>query len=170
MYIRAAKDSDLPAILAIFNHAIETSISIWIDTPVTLKERQTWFASRQADGFPVLVAEENEVIGFGSFGIFRPYEGFRNTVEHSVYVAENAQGRGVGKALLVKLIERARSDGKRIIVGAVDSRNEASLSLHRSMDFTETGRMPRLGEKRGQLLDMVLFQKELIEPIGPPTA
>ena len=77
----------------------------------------------------------------------------------------------MGKALLVKLIERARSDGKRIIVGAVDFRiNQASLSLHRSMDFTETGRMPRLGEKRGQLLDMVLFQKELIEPIGPPTA
>ena len=161
MHIRIARESDLPAILAIFNHAIETSISIWIDTPVTLKERQLWFASRQADGFPIFVAEENEVIGFGSFGKFRPYEGFRNTVEHAVYVAENAQGRGVGRALLAKLIERARSDGKRVIVGAVDSRNQVSLALHRSMGFVETSRMPRVGEKRGQLLDMVLLQKEL---------
>ncbi len=167
MQIRAARESDHPAILAIFNHAIETSMSIWIDTPVTLEERQMWFASRQANGFPVLVAEENEVIGFGSFGVFRPYEGFRNTVEHSVYIAENAQGRGAGKALLAALVERARNDGRRVIVGAVDSRNEASLALHRSMGFTETGRMPRLGEKRGQLLDMVLFQKELTGPIGP---
>jgi len=163
MDIRVARETDLPAILAIFNHAIATSISIWIDTPVTLKEREIWFASRRAEGFPVFVAVDNEVLGFGSFGVFRPYEGFRNTVEHSVYVSEKSRGLGVGRALLTTLIERARADGKRVIVGAVDSRNEASLALHRSLGFVETGRMPRLGEKWGQLLDMVLFQKELLE-------
>jgi phosphinothricin acetyltransferase len=161
MHIRPATEADLLAILTIFNRAIETSLTIWVETPATLEERHAWFSARRAQGFPVLVAEDNGVLGFGSFGPFRPYEGFRITVEHSVYVSEQARGRGVGRALLAALIDEARSSGKRVIVGAVDSTNDVSLAMHRSMGFVETGRMPRIGEKRGHRLDMVLLQKEL---------
>ena len=161
MHIRPATEADLPAIVDIFNESIRDSLAVWIETPATIEERRTWFAGRRKLGCPVLVADDGGVLGFGSFGPFRPYEGFRKTVEHSVYVAADARGRGAGKALLAALIAEARQSGKRIIVGAVDSQNAVSLALHHAMGFVETGRMPHVGEKRGQVLDMVLLQKEL---------
>jgi L-amino acid N-acyltransferase len=167
MEIRAARDADVAEINSIFNHEVEHSAPVWIETPVTLVERREWLAARRADGFPVLVAEaEGVVLGFGSYGTFRLYEGFRSTVEHSVYVASAARGKGVGRALLAALIDSARGQGKKVIVGAVDSQNEASLSLHRAMGFVETGRMPRIGEKWGKRRTMVLLQKELAESAG----
>jgi len=164
MEIRPARDTDVAEITAIFNHEVEHSAPLWIETPVTVAERREWLAARHADGFPVLVAEaDGHVIGFGSYGTFRLYEGFQGTVEHSVYVATTARGKGVGRALLAALIDSARRQGKKVIVGAVDSENEASLSLHRAMGFLETGRMPRIGEKWGKRRTMVLLQKDLVE-------
>jgi L-amino acid N-acyltransferase len=164
MEVRPARNTDVAEITSIFNHEIGHSAPIWIETPVTLVDRENWLAARQADGFPVLVAEaDGVVLGFGSYGTFRPYQGFRPTVEHSVYVSPKARRRGVGRALLAALIEAARSQGKRVIVGAIDSENEASLALHRAMGFLETGRMPNIGEKWGKRRTMVLLQKELAE-------
>jgi L-amino acid N-acyltransferase len=164
MEIRPAQDTDVAEIASIFNYEVEHSATVWIEAPVTLAERREWLAARQADGFAVLVAEaEGQVLGFGSYGTFRVYEGFRLTVEHSLYVASAARRQGVGRALLAALIDSARHQGKKFIVGAVDSENEASLSLHRAMGFLETGRMPRIGEKWGQRRTMVLLQKELAE-------
>jgi len=129
MPIRPATEADLPAILAIYNHAIATSTAIWIDTPVDLADRRAWFLLRQSQGYPVLVAEEGgAVLGYASFGDFRPYEGFRATVEHSVYLAGDARGRGLGTALVEALFPLARACGKRIMVGAVDATNEPRSS------------------------------------------
>jgi phosphinothricin acetyltransferase len=83
-----------------------------------------------------------------------------------VYVAPTARGQGVGRTLLAALIDSARSQGKKVIVGAVDSENETSLVLHRSMGFVETGRMPQIGEKWGKRRTMVLLQKELADGAG----
>ena len=163
--IRPAIPADLPAILEIYNHAVLNSTAIWVETPADLTDRQAWLASRKAAGFPVLVADSTpgraSVIGYGSFGEFRAYEGFRYTVEHSVYVTDEAQGRGIGKMLLRALIEEARGMGKRVMVGAIDASNYASLALHEHMGFEETGRMPGVGEKFGKRLDMVLVQLTL---------
>lgn len=160
--IRPAFEADLPAILEIYNDAVLNSTAIWIETTADLDNRRAWLVSRKAAGFPVLVAEGGPeggaVVGYGSFGEFRAYEGFRYTVEHSVYVTEEAQGRGVGKMLLKALIEEARGMGKRVMVGAIDASNYASLALHEHMGFEETGRMPGVGEKFGKRLDMVLVQ------------
>ncbi len=164
MEIRPAGDADLESITSIFNHEVTHSASIWVEQTVTLADRRIWLTTRREDNFPVFVAEEKGVVlGFGSYGPFRPYEGFRGTVEHLVYVAPTARGMGVGRALLAALVAAARSQGKKVIVGAVDSENETSLSMHRSMGFVETGRMPRIGEKWGKRRTMVLFQKELLE-------
>ena len=160
--IRPAIEADLPAILEIYNHAVLNSTAIWIETPADLDDRRAWLGSRKTAGFPVLVADSApisaSVLGYGSFGEFRAYEGFRYTVEHSVYVTEGAQGRGVGKMLLRALVEEARGMGKRVMVGAIDASNYASLALHEHMGFEETGRMPGVGEKFGKRLDMVLVQ------------
>jgi phosphinothricin acetyltransferase len=162
MEIRSARDTDAADIASIFNYEVEHSPPIWVETFVTVEDRGKWIAARQTEGFPVLIAEDNgQVLGFGSFGPFRPYEGFRQTVEHLVYVSAAARGKGVGRALLAALIDLAKGQGRKIIVGAVDSENETSLILHRSMGFVETGRMPQIGEKWGKRRTMVLLQKEL---------
>ena len=83
------------------------------------------------------------------------------TVEHSVYVLDEAQGQGLGKMLLTALIVEARAMGKRVMVGAIDASNYASLALHETMGFEETGRMPGVGEKFGKPLDLVLVQLTL---------
>jgi L-amino acid N-acyltransferase YncA len=164
MQIRQAGEHDLAAITAIFNYEVEHSAAIWVEKRVTVSDRRAWLAARQAQGCPVLVAEQDgEVLGFGAYGPFRPYEGFRNTVEHLVYIAPDARGKGVGRALLAALIDDARQRGKTVIVGAIDAENDASLALHRSAGFVETGRMNRIGEKWGRRRTMVLLQKELTD-------
>ena len=163
--IRPATEADLPAILAIYNDAVMNNTAIWIETPSDLADRAAWLAARQQGGFPVLVADDGQaaakVLGYGTFGQFRPYEGFRHTVEHSVYVSDQAQGRGIGKLLLAALITEARLRGKRVMVGAIDATNYVSLALHEHMGFEETGRMNGVGEKFGKRLDMVLVQLAL---------
>jgi phosphinothricin acetyltransferase len=160
--IRPATEADLPAILAIYNDAVTKTTAIWNEAPSDLGSRQVWFAERRQAGFPVLVADdEGKVLGYGSFGEFRPFDGYRLTVEHSVYVLDEAQGRGIGKMLLKALIAEARTLGKRVMVGAIDASNYASLALHDTMGFEERGRMPGVGEKFGKRLDLVLVQLTL---------
>jgi L-amino acid N-acyltransferase len=160
--IRAATESDLPAILAIYNDAVLHTTAIWNETPVDLENRRAWFDARGKSGFPVLVAEaDGRVAGYGSFGDFRPFEGYRVTVEHSVYVAAESRGRGFGAALLATLIEEARRLDKRVMIGGIDATNASSISLHAKFGFVEAGRLPGVGVKFGRPLDLVLMQKNL---------
>ena len=95
-----ASEAHLPGIVAIFNHAVRETFSIWSETETTLDLRRAWLKARNSAGFPVIVAVDpakpNEVLGYGSFGVFRDFPGYVKTVEHSVYVAPSAQRRGVG--------------------------------------------------------------------------
>jgi phosphinothricin acetyltransferase len=160
--IRPATDADLPVILAIYNDAVLNTTAIWNETPVDLENRRTWLNARRAAGFPVLVAEEaGRALGYGSFGDFRPFEGYRVTVEHSLYVDAAARGRGLGRALLAALIEEARRLDKRAMIGGIDATNAPSLALHRKFGFDEVGRLPGVGVKFRQPLDLVLMQKTL---------
>jgi phosphinothricin acetyltransferase len=160
--IRDASETDLPAILAIYNDAVLNETCIWNDTPADLAERRAWWQSRVAQGFPVLVAETGgKVAGYASFGTFRPFEGYRFTVEHSVYIAREARRRGIGTLLLQQLIEEARSLRKHAMVGGIGADNAASFALHARLGFTETGRMPELGFKIGRWQDLVFVQKIL---------
>jgi L-amino acid N-acyltransferase YncA len=159
--IRPALEADLPAILAIYNDAVENTTAIWNETPVDLANRKSWVAERTGRGFPVLAAERDGVIGYGSFGDFRPFEGYRVTVEHSVYVAKDARGQGAGEALLAALIAEARRMDKRNMIGAIDAANAASIALHAKLGFAEAGRLPGVGTKFGRPLDLVLMQKVL---------
>ncbi len=160
--IRDATEADLPAILAITNQAIAETTAVWNNTPATLEARAAWLRDRRGRGFPVLVAEDaGEVLGFASFGDFRPFEGYLHTVEHSIYVAPGAQRRGIGAALLDALVARAAAMGKHVIVGGIEAGNGASLALHRRAGFVEVGRLPEVGRKFGRWLDLVFMQKML---------
>lgn len=160
--LRSAEEADLPGILAIYNDAVLHTTAIWNDTPVDLANRAGWLADRTARGYPVIVAAEGrEVVGYASFGDFRPFEGFRISVEHSVYVAEAVRGRGLGHALVAALFAPARALGKQVMIGGITAGNVASITLHQRLGFVETGRMPGIGIKFGQRLDLVLMQREL---------
>lgn len=164
--LRDAVPADLPAVLAILNDAIAHTTAVWSLKPATLASREAWLAERQGRGFPVLVAEAGGaaaggVLGFASFGDFRPWEGYLHTVEHSVYVAAAARGRGVGGLLLEALIGRARAMGKHVMVAGIEAGNLASIRLHARQGFVETGRLPEVGRKFDRWLDLVLMQRIL---------
>jgi phosphinothricin acetyltransferase len=161
MLIRDATEADLPAILEIYNHVIATSNAVYTETPSTLEDRQAWLAARRAGNFPVLVADDGGVLGFASFGDFRPWPGFALTVEHSVHVHDTARGRGVGTALMQCLIPEAQARGKHVMIGGIDAANAASIALHRKLGFTEAGVLREVGRKFGAWLDLLFMQRML---------
>ena len=162
MLIRAAAEADLPGILAIYNAAVRDTTAIYTEQEATLAERAAWRDARLALGYPVLVAADGDtVLGYGGYGDFRPYPGYRHTVEHSVYVDAVARGQGIGRALVTALVEHATALGKHVMVGAIDAANPPSIRLHASLGFVETGRMPEVGTKFGRWLDLVLMQRRL---------
>ena len=104
--IRDAMPADAAAILPIHNHAVLSTTAVWNEGESDLAGREAWLAARAAAGFPVLVAEiAGAVAGYASFGDFRAWDGYRFTVEHSVYVDPALHRAGVGRALLEALIE-----------------------------------------------------------------
>jgi phosphinothricin acetyltransferase len=106
--IRDAAEADLPAIRDIYNHAVEHTTAIWNETLVDLDNRLEWFKARKGRGFPVIVAEmDGKVAGYASYGDWRAFDGYRHTVEHSVYVDKDCRGAGIGEKLMRALIERA---------------------------------------------------------------
>src|SRR5262245_13503190 len=108
--IRDCTEADLPGLLAVYNDVIATSTAVFFDKPVTLDDRRDWWRARVAQGYPVIVALDSQgVAGFGTFGDFRSFPGYRFTVEHSVHVRTDRRGSGLGQALVLELIERARA-------------------------------------------------------------
>lgn len=160
MLIRDALDADLPALRDIFNDAVLNTTAIWMDNVVDLANRQAWFAARAQQGYPILVAEnaDGEVVGYASFGDWRPFDGFCHTVEHSVYIRADQRGKGLGPQLLTALIERAKACDKHVMVAAIESGNAASIGLHQRLGFTITGQMPQVGRKFGRWLDLTFMQ------------
>lgn len=168
--IRAAAPADLPGILAIYNDAVATTTAVYTDRPRTAEAQAAWLEERRAQGLPVLVAAEGGAIaGFATYGPFRPWPGYRHTVEHSVYVAPGRHGRGVGSRLLAALVEAARAAGLHVMVAGVDAANEASLRLHERHGFERAGHLREVGRKFDRWLDLVLLQRLLDgpEPGGP---
>ncbi|HEX7883488.1 MAG TPA: GNAT family N-acetyltransferase [Afipia sp.] len=160
MIIRAATEHDLPAITAIYNEVIATSNAVWMDAPTTVEERSNWARSRQAAGYPVLVAAEgSSILGYGSYGEFRPWPpGYRYTVEHSIFIHAGHRGRGLGRLLLGELIATARAQGKHVMVGGIDGDNAASIRLHERMGFEHVARMNETGRKSSRWVDLIFMQ------------
>ncbi|MFT4108419.1 GNAT family N-acetyltransferase [Propionicimonas sp.] len=159
MRIRAARPADLPALLEIYNDAVVHTTASWDLVPWTPVEHAEWYATKAGHGHPVMVADDNGVVvGYAAYGPFRPKAGYAGTMEHSVYVHPNHQGKGIGRALLVAIIDAARADGVHALIGGLSADNEASTALHRSLGFVEVGRLPEVGRKFDRWLDLVLVQ------------
>ncbi|KAB5620742.1 N-acetyltransferase [Pseudomonas putida] len=167
--IRDALPDDVAGILDIYNDAVRNTTAIWNEQEVDLANRQAWVAARVEQGYPVLVAvDESGVLGYASFGDWRTFEGYRFTVEHSVYVRGDQRGKGLGPVLMQLLIERARSCGKHVMVAAIESGNAASVRIHERLGFVVTGQMPQVGVKFGRWMDLTLMQL-VLNPGAEPT-
>lgn len=159
MNIRAAETKDLPGILAITNHAILHTTAIYEYAVRSPEFIEQWFKQKQAENMPVLVYElNNQAVGYGTYGIFRPRAAYQFSVEHSVYVHPDYQGQGIGKQLLAALINKARSEGYHTMIAGIDAANEQSCALHQKFGFSEVGRLREVGYKFDTWLDLVFMQ------------
>jgi L-amino acid N-acyltransferase len=157
--IRQATAADLPAILEIYNDVIVNTTAVYDYNPHTIAMRQQWFETKQQQGFPVFVAEENgEVLGFSSIGPFRAWAAYQYTVENSIYVAAAARGRGIAKLLMPPIIEAARKLKLHTMVAGIDASNEASIALHKKFSFTEVAHFKEVGYKFNRWLDLKFLQ------------
>lgn len=158
-----ADDEHLPAIVAIYNDAVLNTTAIWNEAMVDIDNRRLWQAQRRASGYPVRVALDaaGQVLGYASFGDFRAFDGYRYSVEHSVYVRSDLRRSGVGRALMTQLISDANACGKHVMIAAIESANAPSIRLHESLGFIESGRMAEVGTKFGRWLDLTWMQLRL---------
>ena len=168
--VRDATSKDVPEITAIANALLDTTTYEWSEIPHTVSEREEWLAAQTVAGRPALVAVDNEeVVGWASYGDFRDsqrWPGYRHTVEHSIHVRQDHWGRGIGRNLIQALVDRARREGKHVMVAGIDADNIGSIRFHERLGFSEVARMPEIGEKFGRRLDLVLMQRILDDP--PP--
>jgi L-amino acid N-acyltransferase YncA len=164
LIIRSAAPKDLPALLEIINHAILNTTAIYDYEPRTMDQQKAWFEQMFNDGMPVIVAErQGEVLGYGSYNIFRPKIGYKFSVEHSIYLDEKSRGIGVGGKLLGSLIQRARESGLHSMIAGIDAANRGSIEFHKKYGFVEKGYLKEVGYKFDQWLDLVFMQLLLEE-------
>lgn len=162
-------DRHARAILDIFNEAIANSTALYDYQPRSLASMETWFATKQAGGFPVIGIEDEagQLVAFGSFGTFRAWPAYKYSVEHSVYVHQDHRGHGLGLQVMHALIEAARQRQVHAMIGAIDADNQGSIALHRRLGFSRVGTLPQVGFKFGRWLDLALYQLLLDTPAEP---
>ena len=163
LLVRPSRDADLPAITAIYAHAVEHGTSSFELTPPDEAEMARRRAALVDGGFPYIVAERGgRLMGYAYAGPYRTRPAYRYTVENSVYIAPQAQRRGVGRALIDRLIVESEARGYRLMIAIIgDSAHTPSIELHRAAGFKMVGAFEAVGYKFDRWLDSVLMQRPL---------
>lgn len=162
MIIRDALESDLPAIIEIYNATVPSCMVTAELEPTTVEARLPWFREHSPDQHPFWLAEnEFRVIGWLDFKKFLPRCAYRGTAEISVYVDEQFRRRGVARRLLKEAIARAPSLGIDALVGLVFGHNEPSLKLFGQLGFHRWGLLPRIAQLGGNKRDLVIMGRHL---------
>lgn len=161
--LRAATEADIAAITAIYRPAVLQGTASFEIEPPDEPEMLRRFAAITSADCPYFVAEiDNRVVGYAYANAYRTRPGYRFTIEDSIYIAPDAQGRGVGRILLKSLIDASTAKGFRLMVAVIgDSRNYGSIALHRSAGFTFCGVIHSVGYKFGRWLDSVIMELPL---------
>lgn len=165
--VRRAVREDCPAILATYNEAVLNTTASYDYEPRSLEHRLEWFDAHQRDDYEILVAEMAQpdgsprVVGWAALNRYHDRVGYRFTAENSVYVAADARGHGVGKALLGPLVEAARARGLHAILAVIDAENEVSIRLHARFGFERVGLFRQVGFKFGRWLDVAYMERLL---------
>jgi phosphinothricin acetyltransferase len=163
--IRPSTEQDLPAVTHIYAHHVLHGTGTFETTPPTQEE----MAARRADvlskGLPWLVVEDgDQVLGYAYGNWFKPRPAYRFSVEDSIYLAPEAAGRGLGRALLAELLATLERGGIRKVMAVIgDSANAGSIGVHRALGFEQVGTVPSCGWKFGRWLDIVMMQRAIGE-------
>jgi len=167
MRIRLATIDDAAAIREIYNREVETSTVTFDLVPRSLRQQRDWMSARSG-AFAVVVAEtESEteeqpaVTAFGSLSPYRDRPAYTTSVEDSVYVHRDHQGRGVGKLVLGELLRVATAHGFHAVFARIVGGHQASIGLHRALGFEIVGTEREVGRKFGQWLDVVVMERLL---------
>ena len=153
----------LDAIRGIFNEAIANSTALYEDEPRSAEFMESWLEAKQKGKYPVLgvTNDEGVLMGFATYGPFRPHPGYRFTVEHSIYVDDRFRGQGLGKLLLQRIVAAAEAQGYHTMIGVIDADNAASITLHERHAFSQCSHIRHAGFKFGRWLDVVMYQRVL---------
>jgi len=159
--VRPATAGDADAICRIYNQGIEDRVATLETELRTPEERRRWLANRDAR-HPVIVAEANgEVVGWGSLNVFNPRDAYRFVADFSVYVERAWRGKGVGRALLEKLIELARQNGFHKLVLSAFPVNAGGMALYEKLGFRRVGVYREQGVLDGKWVDTIIMEKLL---------
>ena len=163
--IRPTVEADLPAITAIYAHAVVHGTATFELIPPDLAEMTRRFRALVDGGYPHLVATlDGEVAGYAYAGAYRPRPAYRFTVENSIYLDPAFHRRGVGSALLERLVAECEARGFRQMIAVIgDSANAGSIGVHTKGGFKMIGTHPNVGLKFGRWLDTVMMQRDLGE-------
>jgi len=163
MLIRPAVEADAAPLAAIYGHHVLHGLGTFEEVPPTPQDMEARRLAVTAHGLPYLVAEEaGRVLGYAYAAPLRLRAAYRYTVEDSVYIAPDAVGRGVGKAVLSRVLTDCEALGMRQAIAVIgDSANAASIGLHRSLSFEHLGAAKSVGFKHGRWVDIVWMQKAL---------
>lgn len=160
--IRDATPADAPAIAAIWNPIIRDTAVTFTTAEKSPTEITALIADRQAAGHAFLVSERaGRVAGFATYAQFRSGPGYARTMEHTILMSPDAQGGGLGRALLTAVEDHARRAGAISLIAGVSAENPAGCAFHAHMGFAQVAILQRVGFKFGRTMDLVLMQKFL---------
>jgi L-amino acid N-acyltransferase YncA len=163
MPIRTAEPRDIAAITRIYAHAVEHgTASFELEAPDEAEITRRYKVLREGR-FPFIVADvDGQIAGYAYAGPYRPRPAYRFAVEDSIYIDPTMQRRGIGRALLQRLLAEAEAEGFRQMVAVIgDSGQTASIELHKTLGFRMAGSFEAVGYKFGRWLDSVMMQKPL---------
>lgn len=163
--VRTVKPADLPAITDIYAHAVTHGTASYEYDPPTLAEMTKRHDALITANYPYIVATDDHgaILGYAYAGAFRTRSAYRYIVENSIYIAPHAQGQGIGRILLSRLIKQCEASGYRQIIAVIGDGeiNQASVKLHTSLGFIHSGRITGSGYKHGRWCDTLLMQLPL---------
>ena len=162
MDLRLATLDDAEAIRAIYNLEVTTSTATFDLVPRTSDEQRGWLAERSGARAVVVAVDSGAVCGFGSLSPWRDRPAYSTTVEDSVYVHRDHHGEGIGRALLIKLVETATAHGFHACMARIVGGHEASIALHAACGFEVVGTEREVGRKFGRWLDVVVMERLLV--------
>jgi phosphinothricin acetyltransferase len=159
--IRLAEPADAEPIRAIRNDVIENSAAMWTTTTLTPADGEAWLAENIGRRSAYVAEAGGQVIGFANWSPWRPKDGYRYTVEDSVYLVDGHQGHGLGAELLRTLIAGASESGAHVMMASIEASNARSVALHARLGFEVVGTAREVGTKFGRWLDLIMMRLPL---------
>jgi L-amino acid N-acyltransferase len=159
--LRVARLDDAEAMRSIYNVEVETSTVTFDLVPRSLADQRAWLAARSGAHTALVADEGGAVVGFGSLSPYRDRPAYSTSVEDSVYIHREHQGRGVGRLLLTGLVDAAQASGFHAVFARIVGGHEASIGLHAALGFEIVGTEREVGRKFGRWLDVVIMERLL---------